>query len=164
MPIHDLLLPEFDSEMKKTRTVLERLPEDAPSYTPHVKSMPLAKLGGHVAQLPVLLSIMLSTPEFNFASGQFKPYIMTTREDLLAEFDKLAAAARAQLAEVSDDALHENWKIASGDYLIYSGSRYNAVRSLFFNHIVHHRAQLGVYLRLNDIPVPSIYGPSADER
>ncbi len=164
MPIHDLLLPEFDSEMRKTRTVLERLPEDAPEYTPHPKSMQLAKLGGHTAQLPVLLSVILHTREFNFASGQFTPYVMTTREALLAEFDTLAVTARGQLAEVTDEALHGDWSLLSGDHVIYSGSRYYAVRNLFFNHLVHHRAQLGVYLRLNEIAVPSIYGPSADEQ
>ena len=164
MPITDFLLPEFDSELKKTRATLERVPEDKPGYTPHAKSMPLAKLAGHTAQLPVLLSVILSTPEFNLASGQFKPFLMTTREALLAEFDQLSGAARAQLAEASDDAMHAHWKLASGDFVIFDGSRYDAVRTLFFNHAVHHRAQLGVYLRLNDVAVPSVYGPSADER
>lgn len=163
MPLTDLLLPEFDNEIAKTRDTLERVPENTPDYKPHEKSMPLASLAGHVAQLPVLLSAMLSTPSLDLADGSFKPYKMTTRTDLLHEFDTLSAAARASLASKSDDELHQNWKLTYGDHVLFAGSRYHAARSFFLNHIIHHRAQLGVYLRLNNIAVPSIYGPSADE-
>jgi uncharacterized damage-inducible protein DinB len=164
MPLYDLLLPEFDDEINKTRLTLERLPENMADYKPHSKSTPLAKLAGHTAQLPQFLSLILTTPELDLATSDRKPYVMTTREDLLATFDAYAKTARAELAETADRAMHENWKLCAAKSNIYTGSRYHAARALFMNHLIHHRAQLGVYLRLNDLPVPSIYGPSADEK
>lgn len=164
MPLYDLLLPEFDDEIANTRKVLERLPLEFADYKPHEKSMPLAKLAGHVAQMPQFLSLILTTPQLDFAKGSTTPYVVTTREELLDTFDVGAATARAELAETADRAMHENWKLCSGKHTIYAGSRYHAVRKLFFNHMVHHRAQLGIYLRLNDLPVPGCYGPSADEK
>ncbi len=165
MPIKDLLLPEFDGELRRTRAVLERIPDtlDKHDYKPHEKSMTLAKLAAHTAQLPWLLAVMLSTPEFDFAKSERKPLVMQSRAQLLATFDKLSAEAHALLEEASDRAMHENWKLFAGGRSIYDGSRYHAIRSMFFNHMIHHRAQLGVYLRLNEVPVPATYGPSADE-
>lgn len=165
MPIKDLLLPEFDQELRKTRTLLERVPDslDKHGFKPHEKSMPLAKLAAHTAQLPALLTVILSTPEFDFATSTTKPLVMESRAQLLSAFDKLSAEAHALLEEASDRTMHETWKLSGGGRSIYDGSRYHAIRTLFFNHIIHHRAQLGVYLRLNDIPVPATYGPSADE-
>jgi uncharacterized damage-inducible protein DinB len=166
MPIKDLLLPEFDQELRKTRTVLERVPEalDKHNFKPHEKSMPMAKLAAHVAQLPSFLTVMLGTSEFDSSKSDRKPLIMQSRAQLLACFDKLSAEAHALLEETSDRAMHETWKLSKGDQSIYDGSRYNAIRFMFFNHMIHHRAQLGVYLRLNEIPVPATYGPSADEK
>jgi uncharacterized damage-inducible protein DinB len=164
MPLYDLLLSEFDDEIAKTLKTLERLPEGQPDYKPHDKSMPLAKLAGHVAQMPLFLSLILTTPELNLATAGFKSYIMTTRDELIATFTNGAATARAELANTPDRTMHENWKVCAGDRTIYNGSRYHAARSMFFNHLIHHRAQLGIYLRLNDLPVPGCYGPSADEK
>jgi uncharacterized damage-inducible protein DinB len=164
MPLYDLLLPEFDEEIANTRKVFERLPESAAEYKPHDKSTPLAKLAGHTARMPKFLSVILTTPELDRAKTPAVPYIMTTREELLTTFDAAVAIAREQLAETADRAMHENWKLCSGGHNIYTGSRYHAVRRMFFNHLIHHRAQLGVYLRLNDIAVPGCYGPSADEK
>lgn len=164
MPLYDLLLPEFDTEIRNTRTILERLPEDSADYKPHDKSMPLAKLAAHVARMPQFLSIILTTPSIDLATNPMQPYVMTTRDELLATFDLGAAKARTELAETADRAMHENWKLCAGTRNIYTGSRYHALRSMFFNHLVHHRAQLGVYLRLNNLPVPGCYGPSADEK
>lgn len=164
MPLYDLLLPEFDYEIKKTRNVLERLPEDRPDFKPHDKSMTLTRLANHTAQLPSFLSLMLTTESFDVTQPSVpRPPAPTTHEERLASLDLLAATARAELAETADRAMHENWKLCAGERVIYNGSRYHAVRSMFFNHMIHHRAQLGMYLRLNDIAVPSIYGPSADE-
>lgn len=162
MPLYDLLLPEFDDEIRKTRSTLERLPENMPDYKPHGKSMPLAKLAGHIAHFPAFLSIVLTTPELDLAKNN-QLSVMSSRDALLAEFDTSSATARAQLAETADRAMHENWKLCAGSHNIYTGSRYHAARTFFFNHLIHHRAQLGVYLRLNGIAVPAIYGPSADE-
>ncbi|WP_263381577.1 DinB family protein [Granulicella arctica] len=164
MPLYDLLLPEFDDEIRNTRKVLERLPLEMADYKPHEKSMPLAKLAAHVARMPQFFSLILTTPEMDFSKTSMGPYLGTTREELLDTFDVGAATARAELAETADRAMHENWKLCSGTHNLYTGSRYHAARSLFFNHMVHHRAQLGVYLRLNNLPVPGCYGLSADEK
>jgi uncharacterized damage-inducible protein DinB len=166
MPIKDLLLPEFDQELRKTRTVLERVPDtlDKHDFKPHERSMPMAKLTAHLAQLPSFLTVMLSTSEFDPAKSPFKPVAMQSSAQILATFDKLSAEAHALLEETSDRAMHETWKISHNGQALYDGSRYNAIRQMFFNHMIHHRAQLGVYLRLNDIPVPATYGPSADEK
>ena len=165
MPIKDLLLPEFDQELRNTRTMLERIPDtlDKHDFKPHEKSMSLAKLAAHTAQLPAMLTIILTTPEFDYAKSGVKPLVMQSRAQLLAAFDKLSAEAHALLEATTDRSMHETWKLSRNEKLFYDGSRYNAIRNMFFNHIIHHRAQLGVYLRLNDIPVPNTYGPSADE-
>ncbi len=164
MPLYDLLLPEYDDEIRKTRATLKRLPEEMADYKPHEKSTPLAKLAGHTAQMPEFFSFILTTAEVDLATTSVKPYVMTTREELLATFDVAAATARAELAETADRAMHENWKLCAGKHNIFTGSRYHAARSLFFNHMIHHRAQLGVYLRLNNLAVPNCYGPTADEQ
>jgi uncharacterized damage-inducible protein DinB len=166
MPIKDLLLPEFDQELRKTRVVLERIPYalDKHDFKPHEKSMPLAKLAAHTAQMPAFLSIILSTPEYDYGKSKTKPLVMQSRAQLLAAFDKFSAEAHALLENMTDRAMHETWKLAFNGHSIYDGSRYFAIRTMFFNHLVHHRAQLGVYLRLNDIAVPATYGASADEQ
>jgi len=166
MPIKDLLLPEFNSELRKTRTFLERIPDtvETRDFKPHEKSMTLARLAAHNAEIPGYLSIILNTPDFDLSTSGMKPLVMQSRAQLLSTFDKLSAAAHALLEEVSDRTMHESWKLTDKGHSIYDGSRYFAVRTLFFNHVVHHRAQLGVYLRLNNIPVPATYGPSADEQ
>jgi uncharacterized damage-inducible protein DinB len=107
---------------------------------------------------------MLSTSEFDPAKSALKPLVMQSNAQLLAAFDKLSAEAHALLEETSDRAMHETWKICANGKAIYDGSRYHAIRNMFFNHMIHHRAQLGVYLRLNDISVPATYGASADEK
>lgn len=165
MPLTDLLLPEFDTEIQKTRTTLERVPIEKPDFKPHEKSMPMLKLANHTAELPGFMTLMLSSDAFDLKNaGATRPPLPTSREELLGRLDAGAKEARAALAGVADRALHENWKLCAGDTTIFSGSRYHAIRAMFFNHMIHHRAQLGVYLRLNDCPVPSIYGPSADEK
>ena len=164
MPLYDLLLPEYDEEIHSTRRIFEQLPETASDYKPHERSMPLAKLAGHTARMPQFFSLILTTPFIDFSQTSLKPYVMTTREELLDTFHVAAATARAELAETSDRIMHENWKLCAGTHNLYAGSRYHAARRLFFNHLIHHRAQLGVYLRLNDLHVPGCYGPSADEK
>jgi len=165
MPIKDLLLPEFDQELRKTRTVLELIPEilDKLDFTPYEESRSLAKLAAHVAQLPSFLTLILSTPEFDRSKSLSKPFIMQSRAQLLAAFDKFSAEAHALLEDTSDRAMHETWKLWQNGNAIYNGSRYYAIRTMFFNHVIHHRAQLGIYLRLNELHVPAMYGPSVDE-
>ena len=161
--ISELLLTEFDEEMKKTRTTLERVPINKPDFAPHPRSMPLGKLAPHVAQLTAFGFIILTTPELDFAKADFKPVPFESAAQLVSVLDEGAAKTRSALAGLPDDAWNENWKLLMQGKSIFDGSRFLAYRQMFLNHIVHHRAQLGVYLRLNEGKVPAIYGPSADE-
>jgi uncharacterized damage-inducible protein DinB len=164
MPISELLLPELDEEMKKTRTTLERVPADKKEFAPHAKSMPLGKLAPHVAQLASFGLTILTTPELDFAKNSTKPLPFESTAQLLQAFDQGAAQVRAALQATPDAAWKENWKLSFQGKTIFEGNRFLAYRQMFLNHIVHHRAQLGVYLRLNDKPVPATYGPSADDK
>jgi uncharacterized damage-inducible protein DinB len=163
VPIHDLLLLEFDEEMKKTRTALERAPEHKKDFAPHPKSMPLNKLAPHIAQLPSFGVTVLTTPELDFSKGSFQPLPFESAAQLVKAFDEGAAQARAALKNTPDDAWTQNWKLSFQGKTIFNGLRFLAYRQMFLNHLVHHRAQLGVYLRLNEKPVPATYGPSADD-
>ena len=163
MPITELLLVEFDEEMKKTRTTLERVPEDKKDFAPHPKSMPLNKLAPHVAQLAGFGLSILTTPELDFAKTSYKPLPFESAAQLVGALDEGAAKVRAALKNTPDEAWTQNWKLSFQGKPIFEGSRFLAYREMFLNHLVHHRAQLGVYLRLNGKPVPATYGPSADE-
>jgi len=163
MPISELLLPELDREMKITRTTLERVPVDKPDFAPHAKSMPLGKLAPHVAQLAGFGLTVLTTPELDFSKGSYKPLPFASVPQLLEAFDDGAAKVRAALEAMPDKAWTEPWKLSFQGKAIFEGPRFLAYRQMFLNHLVHHRAQLGVYLRLNNQPVPASYGPSADD-
>jgi uncharacterized damage-inducible protein DinB len=163
MLVSNLLLPEFDAEMMKTRTTLERVPDGKAEFAPHPRSMPLGKLAPHVAQLAGFGLAVLTTPELDFAKGSHKPLAFESAAQLVRAFDEGAANARGALAGLPDSAWEENWKLSFQGKPIFDGSRFLAYRQMFINHLVHHRAQLGVYLRLNGAKVPSVYGPSADE-
>jgi uncharacterized damage-inducible protein DinB len=162
MSISELLLLELDSENKKTRTALERVPDDK-DFAPHAKSMRLGKLATHVAQLGEFGLVILTTSEFDFSTGKIKPLAFESARQLVKAFDESAAQVRAALAATSDETWKEPWQLVFKGQTIFKGSRFLAYREMFLNHLVHHRAQLGVYLRLNDKPVPATYGPSADD-
>jgi hypothetical protein len=164
MPINQLLLPEFDAEMKKTRLTLERVPADKGDFAPHPKSMPLKMLAPHVAQLAGLGEAILTRPLLDFAEANFAPLPFESAAQLVHAFDQNVATVRSALEAVADGAWNESWKLAFKGQSIFEGTRFLAYRQMFLNHIVHHRAQLGVYLRLNGVPVPAVYGPSADDR
>jgi uncharacterized damage-inducible protein DinB len=164
MPINELLLSEFDEEIKKTRTMLERVPEGKKDFAPHPKSMPLGKLAPHVAQLTGFGLTVLTTPELDFAKTKFPPVPFESAAQLVKTFDAGAAKTRDALKSTPDEAWTQPWKLSAGDITIFKGSRFMAYRQMFLNHLVHHRAQLGVYLRLNETPVPATYGPSADDK
>lgn len=165
MPISELLLPEFDAEIKTTRTMLERVPYDKKDFAPHAKSMTMEKLAPHVAELPGFGLTILTTPELDFSSGGAnRPRPPFEPAGLLKFFDESAAKTRSALAALPDSAWNENWKLSFQGKPIFSGKRFLAYRQMFLNHLVHHRAQLGVYLRMNDKPLPATYGPSADDR
>jgi uncharacterized damage-inducible protein DinB len=163
MPISELLLPEFDEEIKKTRVTLERVPGDKKDFAPHAKSMLLGRLASHVAELAGFGLTVLTTPELDFSKGSYKPLPFESAAQMVKVLDEGAAKVRTALASTPDEAWKQNWKLSFQGKTVFEGSRFLAYRQMFLNHLVHHRAQLGVYLRLNDKPVPSTYGPSADE-
>jgi uncharacterized damage-inducible protein DinB len=165
MGVSEGVLQEFDQEMASTRRTLERIPEDKLAWKPHEKSMLLGRLAGHLAELPGFGATALTTDAFDLAARppNQKPLVAESQKHVLAEFDKSVARARAAIAATSDQEWNKNWTLSLGERKIYQGTRIGAVRRMMLNHIIHHRAQLGVYLRLNNVPVPSIYGPSADE-
>lgn len=160
--ISELLLTEFDEEVKKTRAMLERVPIKA-DFKPHPKSMALGKLAPHVAELAGFGVTILTTPELDFGTGARTRIPFESAEQLVKAFDEGAAKVRAALKNTPDSAWTEGWKLSFQGKPIFSGSRFLAYRQMFLNHLVHHRAQLGVYLRLNDKPLPATYGPSADD-
>lgn len=162
MPISSLLLPEFDQEMKVTRITLERVPIK-PDFAPHAKSMPLGKLAPHIAQLAGFGLTILTTPELDFSRTSFTPLPFESTDQLVKALDEGAAKARSALQGLPDSAWTENWKLSFQGKVIFEGQRFLAYREMFLNHLVHHRAQLGVYLRLNGVPLPATYGPSADD-
>jgi uncharacterized damage-inducible protein DinB len=163
MPLSELLLPEFDAEMKTTRTMLERVPEDKKDFAPHPKSMPLNKLAPHVAELAGFGLTILTTPELDFSKSSRTRVSFESADQLVRVFDEGAAKVRTALKNTPDEAWTQNWKLSFQGKPIFDGSRFLAYRQMFINHLVHHRAQLGVYLRLNDKPLPATYGPSADD-
>lgn len=160
--VSELLLTEFDEEAKKTRALLERVPMKA-DYKPHAKSMALGKLAPHVAELAGFGYTILTTPELDFANMQRTPVPFQSPEQLVKAFDENAAKARTALKNMLDGAWNAPWKLSFQGKPIFSGSKFLAYRQMFLNHLVHHRAQLGVYLRLNEKPLPATYGPSADD-
>jgi uncharacterized damage-inducible protein DinB len=163
MLISELLLQEFDEEMKRTRQALERVPVGKGDFAPHPKSMKLDRLAPHIAQLAGFGLTVLTTPELDFSTGSFKPLQFESADQLVGALDEGAAKVRAALLATPDEAWEQNWKLSFQGKTIFEGRRFLAYRQMFLNHLVHHRAQLGVYLRLNDTPVPATYGPSADD-
>lgn len=164
--ISESLLPEFDQEMANTRKVLERVPEDKLTWKPHAKSFSMAALATHVAMIPGWGTFTLEGDSFDLgAPGVLEPPPpATSRKELLALFDRNVAAYRAALAAAADARLLAPWSLVKGSQNIFTMPRVAVLRSMIMNHLIHHRAQLGVYLRLNDVPVPGLYGPSADEQ
>jgi uncharacterized damage-inducible protein DinB len=163
MPISDFLLQEFDAEMANTRKTLERVPADKGDFAPHTKSMKMQNLAPHVAQLPQFGLTVLTTPGLDFGTTNFTRVPFESPAQLARVLDEGAAKVRDALKKTPDSAWSENWKLSFQGKQIFAGPRFQAYRQMFLNHLIHHRAQLGVYLRLNDAPVPATYGPSADD-
>jgi uncharacterized damage-inducible protein DinB len=155
---------DYEEEMKNTRKLLERVPMDAPhsAYKPHPKSSPLGQLATHVAELPSWLKLALESEVFELPTD-FQPRSVGSTAELLEIFDRSVEVGRTWIVRASEEEMGKNWTFKFGEHISETAPRPNVVRS-FLNHLVHHRAQLGVYLRLNDIPVPGMYGPSADEQ
>jgi uncharacterized damage-inducible protein DinB len=163
MPICTAVLAEFDAEMPNTRKLLEVVPEDKYSYRPHEKSMTLIRLASHVAQLPGWAVETLHREKLELMPGQ-APYIAKSNAELLAEFDKNVSAARAAIEEAKDGDFSVPWSLVYGGHTVFTMPRAAVLRTVVMNHLIHHRAQLGVYLRMNDVAIPGMYGPSADDQ
>jgi uncharacterized damage-inducible protein DinB len=162
MSIVDALLPEFDHEMTTTRKLLERVPEDKFDWKPHLKSSSLGDLATHIANIASWGEVTLNKSEIDMAGGGRAQRAMS-RADLLATFDKNVATTRAALVSKSDPEFMAPWSLKNGTQTFFTMPKAAVWRSFVMNHIIHHRAQLSVYLRLHDVPLPSMYGPSADE-
>jgi uncharacterized damage-inducible protein DinB len=163
--LRDLLLPELEAELDKTRRILDNVPDGQNDFKSHEKSMPLSRLAGHVAELPGFAALILTTPSIDMGTPTDTRKIlrMDTQVALIEEFKELADKAITAVKHSTDETFNENWQLLLKGRGVYSGSRYGAYRNMFLNHMIHHRAQLGVYLRLLNIAVPSTFGPTADE-
>ena len=163
MPFSQTLLPEFDEEMKNTRKLLACVPDGKFDYQPHPKSMTLARLASHVAEMPEWTMMTLDREVLELEPG-FKAEVASTRAELLEKFDKGLAEARAKIAAATDEDWQKTWTFKYAGKEIMSMPRSSVMRGVIMNHMIHHRAQLGVFLRLNDVEIPGMYGPSADEQ
>ncbi len=166
MTLSEALLPEFDHEMANTRKSLERVPEGKLDWQPHTKSMTLGHLAGHLAEIPTWATSTLNEESFDLApidGPAHKPFKAKSVDEALERFDKNVAAARSAIEGTSDEAILKPWSLLHGGNTVFTMPLIAVLRSFVMSHTIHHRAQLGVYLRLNDVPVPAIYGPSADE-
>ena len=159
--IRDLLLPEIDTEIGKTRRLFEALPDGASDFKPYEKSMTLGRLAGHITDLFRLMALTLTTSEIDMAVA-WQPYTMVSKGELLPRLEQNAASALVALKQTSDAAFHESWTIKRGSNVLFSGDRFSYFRNQGVNQIVHHRAQLGTYIRALGLPLPGMYGPSAD--
>ncbi|GLC23623.1 DinB family protein [Roseisolibacter agri] len=159
-----LMFADLANELRTTRRLLERVPADKADWKPHAKSMSLGRLAAHLAELPAFAMAILKTDQLDFAKGEYVPVPFETTEQVLGVFDERAAQMQAVVDGADWDALAKSWTLRSGDHVLLQGPKGTLLRSLGLSHIAHHRGQLAVYLRLLDVPVPSIYGPSADEQ
>jgi len=163
MALKDGLIPEFDAELASTRRVLERIPMDKASWKPHAKSFALGDLATHVVQMHTWVGETLRKDKIDMI-GYARPTVPSTTAELLARFDEYAKDAREALAAATDEQMLGNWSLTAGEQVYFTMPRIACLRTFVFNHVVHHRGQLTVYLRLLDVPVPGLYGPSADDK
>ena len=164
MSLKELLFADLEPELAATRKTLERFPDDRAAWKPHEKSRTLQQLAEHVAELPGFASVMLTTDTFDVKNGGRFSTSAPTAAELLALFDRAAGQLRDAVARTDDERLQQPWTFTAGAHVIVSGPRAVVLRRMGITHLAHHRAQLGVYYRLLDVPVPGTFGPSADER
>ncbi len=162
MTIIQLFLHELEQEARTTRKMLSCVPDDKYDWRPHPKSMNIRSLATHIAELPTWVPMILTTDELDFASNPYQPLEINNTPELLAHFEKSLADGKTQLVDENEQHLNKPWTLRNGD-TIYSVSPKMDVIRMTFSQIIHHRAQLGVYLRLLDVPIPGSYGPSADD-
>lgn len=166
MAIKDALLPEFDQEMRVTRTHLERIQDEKLSWQPHEKSMSLQSLASHLAEIPDWGVSTLAADSFDVnppGGSAYVPAKYGSREETLTAFDKNVKTARMKLSEMTDEEFMKPWSLLAGGQTLFTMPKVAVLRSFMFSHLVHHRGQFSVYLRMTGAAVPSTYGPSADE-
>ena len=166
MKLNELFLEQLEAETKSTRRALERVPEGRNDWKPHEKSMAMGYLAALVAKMPGWIAMMIDSNEYELTSqdARFQPKELNSNRELLASFDEAVAAARKALQSTTDEHLQKQWRMLVNGHVVSDTPRYASIRDAVFTHLGHHRGQLTVYLRLNEATVPSIYGPSADER
>ncbi len=164
MSLSQLLLAELDRESVSTRRILERVPTEHFAWQPHAKSMSLGRLATHVAELPQWLNRVLDADEFDMIAKPLRPVVAESTAALLDFFDERMTVGRPALGLATDEQLQQPWVFRAGERVLSRDSRYHTLRNWMLNHQIHHRGQLSVYLRLLDIPIPGMYGPSADDR
>lgn len=157
------ILSELQHETAQTKKMLEKVPYDQFDWNPHQKSMNLGRLAAHVAELPGWITMIVTTGELDFSTFDYKPYKAKSTEDLAQFFNQNVQQALEALQGTSDETLLAPWTLRNGEHIIFTLPRIAAIRSMAMNHLIHHRGQLSVFLRLLDIPIPGMYGPSADE-
>ncbi len=164
MGLGESLLAEFTREAQTTRRMLERLPDGKADWKPHARSMSLGRLAMHLCEFPSFFSAIFDADELVGGGAPHEPRVAGSSGEALAAFDAATEKFAAKLAACPDTRLLETWRFKVGDHVVMEVPRAAAVRALVLSHLIHHRAQLGVYLRLLDVPVPAVYGPSADEQ
>ncbi len=162
MTMLEIFAKELEQEAVTTRKMLERIPDDQYDWQPHQKSMSIQRLANHIAELPGWVSMTLNTSGLDFANNPYTPTTFNKTSDLLQYFEQTLDDARKELARARAEQLSENWTLRNGDEIYSTSSKLDVLR-MTYCQIVHHRAQLGVYLRLLNVPIPGSYGPSADE-
>lgn len=162
MSMISMFLKELDEEAQITRAMFSRIPDDKFDWQPHPKSMTVRRLTAHIAELPGWVAMAITTDELDFQANPYTVPVLNTTVEIQAFFEEKLAEGKAQLIEVNEPKLSENWTLRSGDHIILVRTKAEVIR-MSLNQMVHHRAQLGVFLRLLNVPIPGSYGPSADD-
>ncbi len=160
----EVLLAELKQEAEITKNILQRVPLEKADWAPHEKSMKLGRLASHVAEVPGWIAYTLSADELDFAKMDYKPFVPDSTEALLEHLDKNVKIALTALENANDEELLKPWTMRSGEQIFFTKCKQEVVRTMCYSHLVHHRAQLGVYLRMLDVALPGSYGPTADEK
>ena len=163
MNLNEVLLPEFEQEMATTKRMLNELSDDFFSFQPHEKSMTAQQLANHIAEIPTWVNGTLEQDELDFATANLTPADFNSKQEVIAFFEKNVEAARTSLQNTNNESMMANWSLKNGEQTYFTMPRAAVLRTMVMSHIVHHRAQLGVYLRMNNATVPASYGRSADD-
>ncbi len=164
MTMAQALVAEFNQDAQATRKMLDRVPEDKLSWKPHEKSMTLGRLASHIADLPEWAETITGKDEVDLGANDYDPWIAASTQELVDKFDQCVASFGDRVQEKSDEELLQKWTLRYGEKEIFTVPRVAALRAFVMNHSIHHRGQLSVFLRLLEVPLPQVYGPTADDR